>query len=48
MNLDSAIFYSQDLDKVIPFYQEVIGLKLEYQQGKSMYLFYFQMESGWE
>ncbi len=30
MNLDSAVFYSHDIEKVTPFYQDVLGLKLEY------------------
>ena len=30
MNLDSAIFYSADIQKVIPFYRDVLGLTVEY------------------
>ena len=32
MKLDSIIFYSHDLDLVIPFYQNVLNLNIEYQQ----------------
>lgn len=41
MNLDSAIFYSKDIEKVIPFYRDIIGLKLEYQQGEKYVSFLF-------
>lgn len=35
MNFDSAIFYSNDLEKVISFYQDELGLELdESQDGK--------------
>ncbi len=30
MNLDSAIFYSHDITKVIPFYIDTVGLTVEY------------------
>lgn len=35
MNLDSAVFYSNDSDKVIPFYRDTLGFQVEYvQEGK--------------
>lgn len=30
MDLDSAIFYTSDLDRITSYYTEVIGLELEY------------------
>jgi len=30
MDLDSAIFYSNDIQKVIPFYRDTLGLTVEY------------------
>ena len=30
MNLDSAIFYSNDIEAVIPFYTDTLGFTLEY------------------
>lgn len=32
MKIDSAIFYSNDLDAVIVFYRDVLGLKVDYIQ----------------
>ncbi len=35
MNLDSAILYSHDVDKIVPFYTDVLGFPLDYhQEGK--------------
>ena len=34
MKLDSAVFYSSDILKVIPFYVEKLGFELEYQQER--------------
>lgn len=34
MNLDSAVFYSKDILKVIPFYRDLLGFKLEYQSER--------------
>lgn len=31
MNLDSAVFYSNDIQEVIPFYQNILGFSVEYQ-----------------
>lgn len=41
MNLDSAVFYSNDLQKAVDFYTNVIGLKIEYQQGDKFVSFTF-------
>lgn len=41
MNLDSAIFYTNDLEKVINFYKNVVGLKIEYQQANKYVSFIF-------
>jgi catechol 2,3-dioxygenase-like lactoylglutathione lyase family enzyme len=30
MNLDSAIFYSNDIEAIIPFYHDTLGFPLEY------------------
>jgi catechol 2,3-dioxygenase-like lactoylglutathione lyase family enzyme len=30
MNLDSAIFYSNDIEAIIPFYRDTLGFSLEY------------------
>ncbi len=34
MNLDSAIFYSNDIEKIIQFYTETLGFKLEYKTAR--------------
>ncbi len=34
MNLDSAVFYSHDILKIIPFYTETLGFKLEKQDER--------------
>jgi len=35
MKLDSAIFYTNNLDKAISFYKDVVGLEVDYiQEGK--------------
>ncbi len=34
MNLDSAIFYSHDIQKVIPFYRDTLGFTLDYQSER--------------
>ncbi|MBU6389853.1 VOC family protein [Patescibacteria group bacterium] len=34
MNLDSAIFYSHDIQKVIPFYLDILGFTLDYQNER--------------
>jgi len=31
MNLDSAIFYSNDIEKIIPFYRDLLGFTFDYQ-----------------
>ncbi len=41
MNLDSAIFYSNNIKKIIPFYKDILGLKLEYQQEDKFVSFVF-------
>ena len=30
MDLDSANFYSKDIQAVIPFYRDILGMKIEY------------------
>lgn len=42
MNIDTVIFYTNDLDKVIRFYQEKIGLELEFKQGNKFASFMFE------
>lgn len=35
MNLDSAVFYSQDVEKVIPFYRDILGFAIiDHQEGR--------------
>lgn len=35
MNLDSAVFYTNNIEKVIPFYRDVLGFEVEYiQEGR--------------
>jgi predicted enzyme related to lactoylglutathione lyase len=41
-NLDSAVFYSNDLNKIIPFYTDLLGFKVEYQQGENYVSFIFE------
>lgn len=41
MNLDSAVFYSNDIEAVIPFYRDVLGFAVEYQQDSSYVSFLF-------
>ena len=41
LNLDSAIFYTKNLEKVIDFYRNVIGLEIEYQQSDNFVSFIF-------
>jgi predicted enzyme related to lactoylglutathione lyase len=41
MNLDSAVFYSNNLTKIIPFYTDLLGFKVEYQQGENYVSFIF-------
>lgn len=30
MNLDSAVLYSHDIEKVVPFYRDTLGFNVEY------------------
>ena len=32
MDLDSAVLYSHDINKVFPFYRDTLGFKVEYEQ----------------
>ena len=41
MNLDGVVFYSNDLDKVIDFYKDIVGLTIEYQQDNKYVSFIF-------
>jgi predicted enzyme related to lactoylglutathione lyase len=41
MNIDSAVFYTNDLDKAINFYQKLIGLDIEYRQSDNYVSFIF-------
>jgi predicted enzyme related to lactoylglutathione lyase len=41
MNLDSAVFYSNDIGRVIKFYRDVLGFVVEYQQGDKYVSFIF-------
>lgn len=41
MNLDSAVFYSNDIRKVIEFYKDILGFDIEYQQENKYVSFIF-------
>ncbi|MFH0905290.1 MAG: glyoxalase superfamily protein [bacterium] len=41
MDLDSAVLYSHDINKVIPFYRDILGFKLEYEQPNKFVSFIF-------
>jgi predicted enzyme related to lactoylglutathione lyase len=41
MNLDSAVFYSNDIALVTKFYQTVLGFTLEYRQDDTFVSFIF-------
>lgn len=41
MNLDSAVFYTNDLNKVIEFYRDVLGFEVEYIQDGRFVSFIF-------
>lgn len=41
MDIDSAVFYSNDIEKVVEFYRDVIRLELEYQQDNKYVSFLF-------
>lgn len=41
MKLDSVIFYSNDIAKAVDFYQNFLGLKLDYVSGDSFASFSF-------
>ncbi len=41
MNLDSAIFYSHDINKVIPFYRDTLNFTVDYQLGDKFISFIF-------
>ncbi len=34
MKLDSAVFYSNDIKKTVAYYQDILGLHLEFQHGE--------------
>jgi len=41
MKLDSAVFYSNDIEKVVSFYKDILGFIVEYQQGDKYVSFIF-------
>lgn len=41
MNLDSAVFYSKDIDKIADFYKNFMGFKLHSRQGNKFVSFIF-------
>lgn len=41
MNLDSAVFYSNDIAKVVTFYRDILGFTVEYQQEDKYVSFIF-------
>ncbi len=42
MNIDSAVFYSHNVEDAIMFYRDIIGLELEYRQGEKYVSFLFK------
>ncbi len=42
MKLDSAVFYTNDVDKTTEFYKDVVGLKLDYRQDDKYVSFWFE------
>jgi catechol 2,3-dioxygenase-like lactoylglutathione lyase family enzyme len=41
MNLDSAVFYSNDLKAITQFYRDSLGFKIEYEQAGKFVSFIF-------
>ena len=41
MNLDSAVFYTNDIDRAVEFYRDILDCTLEYQNGKQYASFIF-------
>jgi predicted enzyme related to lactoylglutathione lyase len=41
-HLDSAVFYSNDINKIVDFYVNFVGLELEYRQGDKFASFLFE------
>jgi predicted enzyme related to lactoylglutathione lyase len=41
MDLDSAILYTNDISKIRAFYEKIVGLKCEYQEGNEYVSFIF-------
>lgn len=41
MDLDSAVLYSHDIEKVIPFYRDILGFNIEYQGSNGFVSFIF-------
>ncbi|MBI3952813.1 MAG: VOC family protein [Candidatus Doudnabacteria bacterium] len=41
MDLDSAILYTKDINKIREFYEKTVGLKVEYQDGDHYVSFIF-------
>lgn len=41
MNLDSAVFYSNSITVIVPFYRDLLGFTVEYQQGDKFVSFTF-------
>lgn len=42
MKLDSAVFYSNDINKATEFYKDIVGLKLDYRQDDKYVSFWFE------
>ena len=41
MDLDSTVLYSNNIEEVTKFYQDVVGLELDYRQGDKFVSFKF-------
>ena len=42
VNIDSTVFYSNDINNVVDFYRDIIGLTVEYQQSDKYVSFLFE------
>ncbi len=42
MKIHSVVFYTKDLNKVVPFYRDIIGLEVDYIQEGSFASFKFE------
>lgn len=46
MKLDSAVLYTNDIDNVVEFYGDILGLEVEYREGDRYVQFKFSNSVG--